>query len=205
MKTLVSSILFSLILPNAIAQTASLHGTITGADEREGLVNVNIIVEGTIMGTVSGLHGDYSLNGIPEGKQTVVFSFIGYETFRYEHLFKENEQIEFDLELVPGAIDLALVSVEARQPFSAASSKAIRDFDLKIKPVRSAQDVLLLVPGLYIAQHAGGGKAEQIFMRGFDVDHGTDVGVYVDGLPVNMVTQGTARAMQTFILSSLRS
>jgi outer membrane receptor protein involved in Fe transport len=47
-----------------------------------------------------------------------------------------------------------------------------------------------MVPGLIIAQHAGGGKAEQIFMRGFDADHGTDVGIYVDGMPVNMVTHG---------------
>jgi outer membrane cobalamin receptor len=44
------------------------------------------------------------------------------------------------------------------------------------------------VPGLFIAQHAGGGKAEQIFLRGFDCDHGTDVQVSVDGMPVNMVS-----------------
>ena len=47
-----------------------------------------------------------------------------------------------------------------------------------------------MIPGLYIAQHAGGGKAEQIFMRGFDADHGTDVGIYVDGMPV-IVSRGT--------------
>ena len=45
-----------------------------------------------------------------------------------------------------------------------------------------------MVPGLFIAQHAGGGKAEQIFLRGFDIDHGTDVNLEVDGLPVNMVS-----------------
>jgi outer membrane receptor protein involved in Fe transport len=44
------------------------------------------------------------------------------------------------------------------------------------------------VPGLVIAQHGGGGKAEQIFLRGFDADHGTDVAVTVDGVPVNMVS-----------------
>jgi len=44
------------------------------------------------------------------------------------------------------------------------------------------------VPGLFIAQHQGGGKAEQLFLRGFDVDHGTDVAVSVDGMPVNMVS-----------------
>lgn len=41
-----------------------------------------------------------------------------------------------------------------------------------------------------IAQHAGGGKAEQIFLRGFDADHGTDVNIGVDGIPVNMTSHG---------------
>jgi hypothetical protein len=44
------------------------------------------------------------------------------------------------------------------------------------------------VPGLIIGQHAGGGKAEQLFLRGFDIDHGTDVSISVDGMPVNMVS-----------------
>lgn len=61
-------------------------------------------------------------------------------------------------------------------------------FDINLKPVRNTQELLRLVPGLFIAQHAGGGKAEQIFLRGFDCDHGTDVQVSVDGLPVNMVS-----------------
>jgi outer membrane cobalamin receptor len=45
-----------------------------------------------------------------------------------------------------------------------------------------------MVPGLFIGQHAGGGKSEQIFLRGFDLDHGTDIRLTVDGIPVNMVS-----------------
>ena len=172
------------------AQTGQLEGVVTGVDQREGLVGVNIILEGTVFGTISGVHGDYLLTGIPPGNHRVIFSYIGYETFEKEILIQEDQRVTLDVDLEPGSINLAAVTVEANQPFSAASSKAIRNFDLKVKPVRSAQDVLSLVPGLFIAQHAGGGKAEQIFMRGFDADHGTDVGVYVDGLPVNMVTHG---------------
>ncbi|MDE0597961.1 MAG: TonB-dependent receptor plug domain-containing protein, partial [Dokdonia donghaensis] len=55
-------------------------------------------------------------------------------------------------------------------------------------PVKSSQEILRKVPGLIIGQHAGGGKAEQIFLRGFDIDHGTDLALSVDGLPVNMVS-----------------
>ncbi len=60
--------------------------------------------------------------------------------------------------------------------------------DLAVNPVKSSQEVLRTVPGLFIAQHAGGGKAEQMFLRGFDLDHGTDINISVDGMPVNMVS-----------------
>lgn len=60
--------------------------------------------------------------------------------------------------------------------------------DLKTNPVRSSQEVLRIVPGLFIAQHAGGGKAEQMFLRGYDLDHGTDINISVDGMPVNMLS-----------------
>ncbi|WP_194767146.1 TonB-dependent receptor [Tamlana sp. I1] len=64
----------------------------------------------------------------------------------------------------------------------------IARLDLSISPVKSSQEVLRKIPGLIIGQHAGGGKAEQIFLRGFDVDHGTDISISVDGMPVNMVS-----------------
>jgi len=66
--------------------------------------------------------------------------------------------------------------------------KAMMKVDLTMTPVNTAQDLLRKVPGLFIAQHAGGGKAEQIFLRGFDCDHGTDVNISADGIPVNMVS-----------------
>jgi len=174
----------------SFSQNATLRGTITTGDPAQGLQGVNIILSSTGQGTITGIHGEYVMEGIPEGRQVLIFSFIGYETLEKELVFEAGEIKSLDISLVPGSIDLSAVTIEASRPFSAASSKAIRDFDLKVKPVHSAQELLQLVPGLVIAQHAGGGKAEQIFMRGFDADHGTDVGIYVDGIPVNMVTHG---------------
>jgi hypothetical protein len=88
------------------------------------------------------------------------------------------------------AVALALdpLTVAADPGPSAASSETIRQLDLALRPRASSQDLLRAVPGLVIAQHAGGGKAEQIFLRGFDADHGTDVALSVDGVPVNMVS-----------------
>lgn len=82
------------------------------------------------------------------------------------------------------------VVVTAERPYTAASDRTFRANDFALRPRNSAQDLLRLVPGLVIAQHAGGGKAEQIFLRGFDCDHGTDVNVSVDDAPVNMISHG---------------
>lgn len=69
-----------------------------------------------------------------------------------------------------------------------ASRREVLDLDLSLRPVSSPTDLLRSAPGLVIGQHAGGGKADQLFLRGFDADHGTDVSVTVSGIPVNLVT-----------------
>ena len=83
-----------------------------------------------------------------------------------------------------GRVQLHEVTVGARLRHL---NEAVR-LDLQTNPVQSSQQVLRIVPGLFIAQHAGGGKAEQIFLRGFDLDHGTDINIAVDGMPVNMLS-----------------
>ncbi|HLL06153.1 MAG TPA: TonB-dependent receptor [Myxococcaceae bacterium] len=87
----------------------------------------------------------------------------------------------------PGRME---TTVTARRPFTAASSSTIRDRDFRLRPHPRPVDILQVVPGLYVNQHAGGGKANQYFLRGFDADHGTDVALFVDGVPVNMVSHG---------------
>ena len=85
-----------------------------------------------------------------------------------------------------GKIDLKEVVITPQ--LGSASFHNLSRLDLSLRPVNSSQDLMRLVPGLFIAQHMGGGKAEQIFIRGFDADHGTDLNVSVDGMPVNMVS-----------------
>ena len=93
--------------------------------------------------------------------------------------------------LEPGSEPLAdlpgyEVVVDESRPFSAASARTVRDRDLLLRPRTTPEDVLRVVPGLVLAQHQGGGKADQLFLRGFDADHGTDVSVNLDGVPVNL-------------------
>jgi TonB family protein len=76
--------------------------------------------------------------------------------------------------------------VLARHPLSAASSFSVQDREFSLRPVGSVQDILRVTPGLVMVQHSGGGKANQYFLRGFDADHGTDLALDVDGIPINM-------------------
>jgi hypothetical protein len=80
------------------------------------------------------------------------------------------------------------VTVTAPRPRLAASDTVLDAADPLLPPGASPADLMLAVPGLVAAQHAGGGKADQIFLRGFDADHGTDVAVSVDGVPNNLVS-----------------
>ena len=76
--------------------------------------------------------------------------------------------------------------VSGRKPVAASSELLIPDKDFELRPQGRPADLLRLAPGLFIAQHQGGGKAEQTFLRGFDNDHGTDIAEFVDGVPVNL-------------------
>lgn len=85
-------------------------------------------------------------------------------------------------------MDLGSVVVQARRPRSSASAHEIRARDFAVRPHGTLQEILNNVPGLVVAQHQGGGKAPQWFVRGFDADHGTDFAVFVDDMPVNLVS-----------------
>ena len=78
--------------------------------------------------------------------------------------------------------------VTAPKPITAASTLTASAEDLKERPLNRPGDVAEIMPGLFAVQHAGGGKANQYFVRGFDADHGTDVALAIDGVPVNMVS-----------------
>ena len=76
--------------------------------------------------------------------------------------------------------------VTAPPPLASSSEQLIPGKDFELRPQGRPADVLRLIPGLIINQHQGGGKAEQYLIRGFDADHGTDLALFVDGIPVNM-------------------
>ena len=71
---------------------------------------------------------------------------------------------------------------------ASASAGVVGPEQLENRPLERTGELLEVVPGLIVTQHSGDGKANQYFLRGFDLDHGTDFATTVDGVPVNMPT-----------------
>lgn len=168
----------------------TIRGTVADAATGMPLAGASVTIQTLPYGASTDEHGEFTIGGLNAARYRVSAGMLGYAQVSQEVVLERGGEAVLSFKLEESTISLKGVMAVADRPYSAASSRALRTFDLLIRPSQSAQDLLRVVPGLVIAQHAGGGKAEQIFLRGFDADHGTDVALSVDGMPVNMVSHG---------------
>ncbi|MDX1740601.1 MAG: TonB-dependent receptor, partial [Rhodothermales bacterium] len=182
------------LAPWAVSAQSSDFGAVEGRVVEKGsgipLPGANVFLRGGIIGVTTAIDGTFRLERLEPGSYIIAASLIGFSEMDREIEIRggETETLTFELAEVP--IRLSEIVARGDRAYSAASSVTVRAYDLATRPATSSQELLRLAPGLVIAQHAGGGKAEQIFLRGFDADHGTDVALAVDGVPVNMVSHG---------------
>jgi TonB-dependent receptor-like protein len=90
---------------------------------------------------------------------------------------------------LPAITVVAPRALEA-EPTDAASEKRISGETINARPIERPGEMLEATPGLVVTQHSGEGKANQYFLRGMNLDHGTDLAIWLDGMPVNMRTHG---------------
>lgn len=160
-----------------------LAHSITGrvVDETSNpIADVNIINLSSGEVQLSNEQGFFSFHDV-QLHDTIKLSHLGYET---STVALHSIQTLTTIVLKQKTIMLDAVYISPKVD----ALKLIAKIDVYSNPVNSSQDILKKVPGLFIGQHAGGGKAEQMFLRGFDVDHGTDIAIDVDGMPVNVVS-----------------
>lgn len=187
MKIIRRSLLYFFFLysGNAISQQGIIEGTIQDLDSKTPIYGATINLSASNRGDNTDAFGSFRFTGIAAGQYELVASHIGYRTEIIPVEVKENLISTIRINLRKGNLDLSEVRLNSKKTYGL---NAIGQVDIMLRPVNTSQDVLRIVPGVFIAQHAGGGKAEQIFLRGFDIDHGTDIALTVDGMPVNMVS-----------------
>jgi len=178
---------------HTVAQT--IKGRVLSADGKH--------IDGAfIQNTSSGKHAHSNQLGTFLIDQTKVGDVLQVRAMGYETQEIKIENTAFlKINLAEDLISLSEVLINAQR----SDLSFITKIDLQVWPQLTSQELLRKVPGLFIGQHAGGGKAEQIFLRGFDIDHGTDVSISVDGMPVNMVSHahGQGYADMHFIIPEI--
>jgi outer membrane receptor protein involved in Fe transport len=184
MKQILTTIFSFLLSINVFAQKGTVEGFITDADSKIPLSGATINIAGN-KGDNSDMFGRFSIAAVNPGGYEMVISHIGYRTEVIPVEIKANLLSSITISLKKSNLDLSEVRLNSKKSSALNTISAV---DIQLRPVNTSQDVLRIVPGLFIAQHAGGGKAEQIFLRGYDIDHGTDINIIVDGMPVNMVS-----------------
>ena len=101
--------------------------------------------------------------------------------------------IDESTDSVVGTLDALVVTGKAEnllgEALAASKGQSDRE-ELLDRPYLRRGELLEVVPGLIVTQHAGGGKANQYFVRGYNLDHGTDFGIFVDGMPANYRAHG---------------
>lgn len=165
------------------AQSGKLSGTILS--NGEPVLYANISINSISIFTLSDSLGKFVIDNLADGNYELHINRVGLAGQVKKIKIINMAHVQININMVQNLYSIKSVTIEANK---GSQGNIINKLDLQLRPASSSQDLLRLVPGLFIAQHAGGGKAEQIFMRGFDVDHGTDFAIYVDGIPVNMTS-----------------
>lgn len=201
---LIKRILFLqlLTISTAFAHLGTIVGKITDSHTKQPIRGANIMLTGLNRGAISDDAGYFQINNLPPAPYTIEVSFMGYIGQNQTVVVKADEAAVVNFMLAATEVSLNEVKVSAANP---QHQQVISNLDIKLRTINNSQEVLRIIPGVVIGQHAGGGKAEQIFLRGFDIDHGTDIRLTVDGMPINMVSHahGQGYADAHFIIPEL--
>ncbi len=113
--------------------------------------------------------------------------------------------IQSPVAAVSNAVPVVNDPATAAPPITSSSAKNVSGEEVNARPFSRPAEALEVVPGLIVTQHSGDGKANQYFLRGFNLDHGTDLAISIDGMPVNMRTHahGQGYADMNFLIPEL--
>jgi outer membrane cobalamin receptor len=175
------------------AYSAQLSGTVV---DTSGAVIAGATVQvrsanGTVKTTAqSDTNGSFIISGLSAGSYRLVVSSSGFETKEIPVTIGTTESGSLRISLAVAA-ESTTISVQGRADSligvaESATQGTVGATEIQDRPILRSGEVLETVPGVIITQHAGGGKANQYFLRGFNLDHGTDFAIFLDDMPLNL-------------------
>lgn len=170
MKKLNALLLFMSISFGLFAQTADVRGFVYDKDNGEPIMFCNVIVEGLSIGTATDVNGFFNISDVPAGNQTLLVTYIGYDTLRQNVTLKEKQILNQKLEISSSSVQIETVTVSAdRQEMKSevkVSVTKVTPKDIKIIPSIGGEpdlaQYLQILPGVVFTGDQGG----QLYIRG---------------------------------------
>jgi hypothetical protein len=222
-------IILVMAILSPVAATAQATGVVVGAvsDETGGMLpGVTVTLRPTggqgVQETVTDERGAYRFDSAAPGPAELIFRLINFSDVRRGVTIAPGAPVTANaVMLVSVSADIVITApqtfrnlAEIENPAenlvgvaTAGSEGAVTAAQLAVRPVNRPTEVLETVPGLVISQHSGEGKANQYYLRGFNLDHGFDFAQTIAGFPVNMPTHAHAQgyADSNFLIPELVS
>jgi hypothetical protein len=147
---------------------------------------------GTVLKTVhSDRNGAFQFTGLAAGNYRLVAMNPGFETKEIlVTIGTIGAPAPLRISLVVSSVSTT-INVQGREDdligiAESGTQGTVGATEIEDRPILRSGEVLETVPGLIITQHAGGGKANQYYLRGFNLDHGTDIAIFIDDMPLNL-------------------
>jgi hypothetical protein len=140
--------------------------------------------------TESDMNGAFTISGLSAGNYRLVVSHADFDAKEIFVTIGAEAPAPLRISLGLRAVS-STVTVQGRENdligiAQSATQGTVGAQEIQDRPILRSGEVLETVPGVIITQHAGGGKANQYFLRGFNLDHGTDFAVFLDDMPLNL-------------------
>ncbi|MGH9884993.1 MAG: carboxypeptidase regulatory-like domain-containing protein, partial [bacterium] len=185
-------------------------------------VTIDLVVNSRELTAITDDTGAFRFDAVPPGSAELTFRLLNFSVLRRSVTVTTAASVNADVVLTLSlSADVIVTAVgtfrnvaDVEDPAadlvgiaSAASQGAVTAAQVDARPLMRAGEVLETVPGLVVSQHSGEGKANQYYLRGFNLDHGTDFSTTVAGVPVNTPTGAHAHGYSdvSFLIPELVS
>jgi hypothetical protein len=203
---MVFAILTLLLVPSFLfAQgITQLSGTVvdtSGAVIAGATVQVRSVNGAVLIKTRSDTNGSFIISGLAAGNYRLVVSNPDFETKEIPvNVGTTETPAPLRISLAVGSVSTT-INVQGREDSliriaESATQGTVGAMEIQERPILRSGEVLETVPGVMITQHAGGGKANQYFLRGFNLDHGTDFAIFLDDMPLNLPSARARRGVR---------
>lgn len=191
-----STIIVSLLLlaQLTIYAQGSIKGYLLDSETNEGLISANVLLKATATttGTVTDFDGLFTLTNVPEGEQTIIISYLGYEQTEQTVTVVSGETIDLgNIMVKPSSVGLKEVQVVASIAIDRKTPVAVSSINAEVIEDKLGNqefpEILRATPSVYATKSGGGWGDARINIRGFDQ---RNIAVMINGIPINDMENG---------------